>query len=83
MKFISPTKYNCDKCSNLVPAYYTLSHITKGLWVQCSNCGTHARPYIDNLPLYYKPSKNYLRRNLSPTTATVPAKGEQETQLFK
>ena len=59
-KFISPTKYYCDRCGDEVPAYYTLSHLTKGLWVQCPNCGTHPRIFIDNLPLFYKPSKSYL-----------------------
>lgn len=59
-KFISPTSYKCDRCGKNVPAYYTLSLLTKGLWVQCKNCGTHARSYIPNLRLYNKPSKHFL-----------------------
>lgn len=59
MKFISPTKFSCNICGREVPAYYTLSHLTKALWVQCPNCGTHARPHIEGLNLYQKPSKAY------------------------
>ncbi len=56
---ISYKNFYCDKCNQSVPAYYTLSHLTKGLWVQCPSCGTHARPYIANLDLPLKPSKAY------------------------
>lgn len=51
----------CDKCYRSCEGYYTLSHLSKGLWVKCPNCGTHARPFIDNLPIPSKPSKAYLK----------------------
>ncbi len=61
-KPISYGKFYCDRCNQLAPAYYTLSHLTKGLYVQCPNCGNHARPYIENLHLPCKPSKAYRKK---------------------
>lgn len=52
-------KYKCGKCDRIVPAYYTLSHLTKGLWVNCPKHGKFARPYVPDLPLPYIPSKAY------------------------
>lgn len=60
-KWISDKKYTCEKCNTLQPAYYTLSLLTKGLFIQCANCGIHTRPYVPDLDLPYKPSKHYLR----------------------
>ncbi len=60
-KYISPKKYYCEKCNDLVPAYYTLSHLTKGLWIQCPIDGTYARQYVPDIDLPYKPSKAYLK----------------------
>jgi DNA-directed RNA polymerase subunit RPC12/RpoP len=64
-KWISDKQYKCDRCYKLAPAFYTLSHLTQGLWVQCPSCGTHARPYIANLDLPYKPSKTYQKQVLA------------------
>lgn len=60
--FFMPETYlvPCGRCDRPSPAYYTLSHLTKGLWVKCSRCGLHARKYIPDLPIPSKPSKAYL-----------------------
>ena len=60
-KFLSNKYYECDRCGDSVPAYYTLSFLTKGLYAQCPRCGNHARPYVPDLDLPYKPSKHYLK----------------------
>jgi hypothetical protein len=45
-----------------MPAYYTLSLLTKGLWIQCTTCKVHARPYVEGLDLPWKPSKTYVKQ---------------------
>lgn len=51
--------FNCDRCNTRCPAYYTLSLKTKGLFVQCPKCKTHAIQYIEDLDLPYRPSSHY------------------------
>jgi hypothetical protein len=53
----------CDRCKEFMPAWYTLSLLTKGLWIRCNNCGTHAAPYQPDLDIPERPSKHYLRNN--------------------
>lgn len=71
--FISPKKYTCEKCGQLVPAYYTLSNLCRGLWIQCPKCGIHARTYIANLDLPYKPSKSYKQQVGNAESGSEPA----------
>lgn len=71
--FISPKKYPCEKCGQLVPAYYILSNLCRGLWIQCPSCGTHARKYIANLDLPYKPSKSYKKQVGNAESGSEPA----------
>ncbi len=80
-KFTSNKYFNCDRCSRLVPAFYILSSLTKGLWVQCPYCGTHAREYIPNLDLPYKPSNSYLKENNIPTGVQKAEVGSQISLL--
>ena len=54
--------YVCDRCRKEAPAWYTLSHLTKGLWIKCPRCGTHTRSFIPNLDLPQKPSKAYIEQ---------------------
>lgn len=76
IKYIIPShsKYNCERCDEIVPAYYTLSLLTKGLYVSCPNCGLHARPYVPNLPLHHRPSKHYLRNKALEVQASIQPK---------
>jgi DNA-directed RNA polymerase subunit RPC12/RpoP len=80
-KFISPKNYTCERCGKQVPAYYTLSNITKGLWIQCPKCGTHARTYVANLDLPYKPSKSYLAQVGNAESGPEPARTKDAETL--
>jgi len=60
------SRYKCNSCGATVTAYYTLSYLTKGLWVNCPKCGIHARPYVGGLHLYHRPSKDFIKRNTLP-----------------
>ena len=51
----------CERCHKNFYGYYTLSFLTKGFFVICPICKIHTRPFIDNLPIPYKPSKHYLK----------------------
>ena len=81
-KFISDKTYPCDICCQTVPAYYILSRIAKQLWVQCPHCGTHARPYIADLDLPYKPSKSYLQASPDKQPASTPLGTTQQQCMF-
>jgi hypothetical protein len=70
-KFKSTKYHRCGRCKNFAPAYYTLSYLTKGLWVMCPKCGNNAAPYVPDLDLPYKPSKHYLKHHKE-TSATTP-----------
>lgn len=50
----------CDRCNNWCYGYYTLSLLTKGLYVLCPD-HHHARPFIENLDVPHIPSKHYLK----------------------
>lgn len=54
-------KVPCERCNEPGEAYYTLSLITKGLWVKCKKCGKNARTYIDGLRIPWKPSKTFVK----------------------
>lgn len=86
-KFKSDKNFTCDRCFKNVPAYYTLSVLTKGLWVQCPTCGTHPRKYVPNLFLPYRPSKHYLRNhNIKSdglSSSADQAESDQQLQVFK
>jgi ribonuclease HI len=51
----------CDRCGTPSSGYYTLSSLTKGMYVQCVKCGNHAAPYAPGLKLRWKPSKTFIR----------------------
>lgn len=51
----------CDRCGEKCYGYYTLSLLTKALWVLCLKDGHRARPFIENLPIPHKPSEHYLK----------------------
>lgn len=54
-------KVRCERCSTLCEGYYTLSSLTKGLWVKCKKCGTHATTYQPGLNITWKPSKAFIK----------------------
>ena len=54
-------KISCERCHAICDGFYILSSKTKGLWVKCSKCGTHAMPYIVGLRLPWKPSKPFIK----------------------
>jgi len=54
----------CDRCMKSCYGYYTLSLKTKGLFVMCGDCGTHARPYMPSLPIPSVPSQDYLKHTM-------------------
>jgi len=54
-------KIRCERCSALCEGYYTLSSLTKGLWVKCKKCGTHATTYQAELNIAWKPSKAFTK----------------------
>ena len=51
----------CERCHQMSDGYYTLSHLTKGLWVRCKNCGNHARSFVPGLNLTWIPSKAFIK----------------------
>lgn len=51
----------CERCHQLSEAYYTLSNLTKGLWVKCKKCGSHAISYKSDLNLSWIPSKTFIK----------------------
>lgn len=51
----------CERCHQMSEGYYTLSHLTKGLWVRCKNCGNHARSFTPGLNLPWIPSKAFIK----------------------
>jgi len=51
----------CDRCGTSSTGYYTLSSLTKGMYIQCTKCGNHAAPYTPGLKLLWKPSKTFIR----------------------
>jgi ribonuclease HI len=53
-------RIGCDRCGQPSEAYYTLSHLTKGLWVRCNNCGKHARSFVPGYNLPWIPSKAFI-----------------------
>ena len=54
-------KVQCERCSAPCEGYYTLSSLTKGLWVKCKKCGTHATTYQGGLNILWKPSKTFIK----------------------
>lgn len=60
----APDQYDqveCERCHQMSEGYYTLSHLTKGLWVRCKNCGNHARSFFPGLNLPWIPSKAFIK----------------------
>lgn len=55
------SQVECERCHQMSEGYYTLSHLTKGLWVRCKNCGNHARSFIPCLNLPWIPSKAFIK----------------------
>lgn len=72
-------KVKCDRCSKKCEAYYTLSSLTKGLWLKCRNCGTHAAPYQEGLKIPWKPSKTFIKE-VGKDEAFMIAKKLEENQ---
>lgn len=54
-------RIGCDRCGQQSEAYYTLSHLTKTLYIRCKKCGNHAAPYQFGLNILWKPSKSFIK----------------------
>lgn len=52
----------CERCRDMCYGYYTLSYLTKGLYVLCPK-HPHARPFIYDLPIPNVPSQHYLKHS--------------------
>lgn len=75
-------KYYCEICNKVCPAYYTLSLLTKGLWIECPQCGTHALPFVTGLNIQSKPSKHYLKTMGIKPIHKIAIKNDFQERLF-
>ncbi len=82
LKEMNSTKIPCDRCGKISYAYYTLSRLTKALYIVCERCHNHAAPYKDQLPIPFIPSKDYLLNVLQPTLIErSPADSQTEGEV--
>lgn len=71
----------CERCGAWCEAFYTLSLLTKGLWVHCKNCGNHARPYAAGLNIAWKPSKTFIKAVGNDEAVRLAAEMEEKGEV--